>query len=39
MRAGGERFALLDCLNDSTEGMNMLEGLIRRELEGWLPPA
>jgi ferrochelatase len=39
LRAGGERFALLDCLNDSAEGMDMLEGLIRRELEGWLPPA
>lgn len=31
---GGERFALLDCLNDSPEGMDMLEGLVRRELEG-----
>lgn len=37
--AGGEKFALLECLNDSPEGMRMLEGLIRRELEGWLPPA
>ena len=36
---GGERFALLDCLNDSVEGMTMLELLVRRELEGWLPPA
>jgi ferrochelatase len=37
--AGGEQFALLDCLNDSPEGMTMLEGLVRRELAGWLPPA
>jgi ferrochelatase len=37
--AGGERFARLDCLNDSPEGMHMLEGLVRRELEGWLQPA
>lgn len=35
MAAGGERFALLDCLNDSPEGMGMLEVLIRRELAGW----
>ena len=35
--AGGERFALLDCLNDSDEGMAMLERLISRELAGWLP--
>jgi ferrochelatase len=34
-RAGGERFALLDCLNDSPEGMAMLEQLITRELAGW----
>jgi ferrochelatase len=37
--AGGEKFALLNCLNDSAEGMDMLEHLIRRELEGWLPAA
>ena len=35
--AGGERFALLDCLNDSDEGIAMLERLISRELAGWLP--
>jgi ferrochelatase len=34
--AGGERFALLDCLNDSAEGVDMLERLITRELAGWL---
>ena len=34
--AGGEQFARLDCLNDSAEGMTMLEGLVRRELAGWL---
>ena len=37
--AGGERFALLDCLNDSAEGIAMLERLIERELAGWLPRA
>jgi ferrochelatase len=35
-KAGGERFALLECLNDSPEGMHMLEALVRRELEGWV---
>jgi ferrochelatase len=36
LSAGGERFALLECLNDSAEGMDLLETLIRRELAGWL---
>jgi len=34
--AGGERFALLDCLNDSDEGLALIEQLARRELAGWL---
>src|SRR5881275_1877209 len=33
--AGGEQFALLDCLNDSPESIVMLEGLVTRELAGW----
>jgi ferrochelatase len=37
VRAGGEKFALLDCLNDSDESIVMLERLIERELAGWLP--
>jgi protoporphyrin/coproporphyrin ferrochelatase len=36
-RAGGDRFALLDCLNDSPESVAMLTQLIIRELAGWLP--
>ena len=36
LAAGGERFARLDCLNDSPEGMDMLDALIRRELAGWV---
>jgi ferrochelatase len=32
---GGKRFARLDCLNDSPEGMAMLEELVRRELADW----
>ncbi|MCL6699109.1 ferrochelatase [Sphingomonas sp. NSE70-1] len=35
--AGGADFARLDCLNDSDEGMQMLDALIRRELAGWWP--
>lgn len=34
--AGGDKFALLDCLNDSPEGMDMLTRLVSRELAGWL---
>ena len=33
---GGSDFAYLPCLNDSAEGMVMLEALVRRELSGWL---
>ncbi|MFC3213760.1 ferrochelatase [Novosphingobium panipatense] len=33
--AGGERLAVLACLNDRTPGMAMLETLVRRELSGW----
>jgi ferrochelatase len=37
LAAGGTHFARLDCLNDSPKGMDMLERLIARELEGWRP--
>jgi ferrochelatase len=37
MAAGGTHFARLDCLNDSDDGMAMLDALIRRELAGWWP--
>ncbi|MCX5496862.1 ferrochelatase [Kaistia dalseonensis] len=33
---GGEHFAALPCLNDSPEGMTLLEHLARRELMGWI---
>ena len=39
MEDGGEHFALLDCLNDSPEGMAMLTQLVSRELAGWLEQA
>lgn len=33
--AGGEEFAVLPCLNDSTEAIDLLEHLTRKELSGW----
>ena len=33
--AGGERFAALPCLNDSPDGMAVIESVARRELAGW----
>ncbi len=33
---GGVNFARLPCLNDSPEGMSLLETLARRELAGWV---
>jgi ferrochelatase len=39
VQAGGDKFALLECLNDSPESIAMLERLILRELAGWLPAA
>ncbi|WP_331372190.1 ferrochelatase [Sinorhizobium chiapasense] len=33
---GGEKFAHIPCLNDSAEGMAVLNHVVRRELEGWL---
>jgi ferrochelatase len=33
---GGEKFAHIPCLNDSPEGMAVLETVVRRELSGWV---
>ena len=35
LTAGGTHFARIDCLNDSDEGMYLLDALITRELAGW----
>ncbi len=32
---GGEKFTHIPCLNDSDEGMRVLENVVRRELSGW----
>jgi protoporphyrin/coproporphyrin ferrochelatase len=34
--AGGTNFAHIPCLNDSAEGMAVIEAIVRRELGGWL---
>ncbi|HSP26676.1 MAG TPA: ferrochelatase, partial [Saliniramus sp.] len=36
MHNGGEQFAYLPCLNDSEEGMRVINHVIERELQGWL---
>lgn len=36
LAAGGTHFAALACLNTGTEGMALIEALVRRELSGWL---
>ncbi len=34
--AGGERYAYIPCLNDTDQGMAMLETVVRKELAGWI---
>lgn len=34
--AGGTNFTHIPCLNDSDEGMSVIEHMVRRELQGWL---
>ncbi|HEY4202371.1 MAG TPA: ferrochelatase [Devosiaceae bacterium] len=36
MHAGGERYAYIPCLNDTPAGMDMIERMVRRELQGWI---
>ncbi|MCC0029381.1 MAG: ferrochelatase [Brucellaceae bacterium] len=33
---GGENFTHIPCLNDSDEGMAVIEAMVRRELQGWV---
>ena len=33
---GGEKFAYLPALNDSPEGLDVIEHIVRRELKGWI---
>jgi protoporphyrin/coproporphyrin ferrochelatase len=34
--AGGEKFAAIACLNDSPEGIRVIQNVVHRELSGWL---
>ncbi len=34
--AGGENFAAIPCLNDSSAGMAVLRDIVTRELKGWI---
>lgn len=36
LSSGGENYARFDCLNDSDEGMRVVEAVVRRELSGWV---
>ncbi|MXQ12792.1 ferrochelatase [Microvirga makkahensis] len=36
MHNGGEEFAYLPCLNDSPEGMRVINHIVERELQGWI---
>src|SRR3954470_7695552 len=36
MHNGGEQFAYLPCLNDSPEGLRVIEAIVERELKGWV---
>lgn len=34
--AGGEKYAYIPCLNDTDAGMDVIESVARRELQGWI---
>lgn len=36
IEAGGEHYAVLDCLNTSDHGLAMIDAMLRRELSGWI---
>ncbi len=36
LKAGGENYATVPCLNDSEEGMRVIYELVTRELKGWI---
>jgi ferrochelatase len=35
LASGGQKFARIECLNDSAAGMRVIEAIARRELAGW----
>ena len=36
LHSGGEQFSFIPCLNDSDVGMEMIQKLVLRELQGWI---
>jgi ferrochelatase len=36
LKAGGEHFAVLPCLNDSIEGIDVIADVVRTEVSGWI---
>jgi protoporphyrin/coproporphyrin ferrochelatase len=36
LHAGGTHYSHVPCLNDSEEGMSVIESMVRRELQGWV---
>jgi protoporphyrin/coproporphyrin ferrochelatase len=36
LHAGGTHYSHISCLNDSDEGMQVIEHMVRRELQGWV---
>jgi ferrochelatase len=36
LHKGGDHFTHVPCLNDSPEGMRVIETVVRRELQGWI---
>ena len=36
MEHGGEKFTHIPCLNDSDEGMRVIDHVVARELSGWV---
>ncbi len=36
LNAGGQNYSFVPCLNDSDDGMHVIETVVRRELSGWL---
>jgi protoporphyrin/coproporphyrin ferrochelatase len=36
MHNGGEKFSYVPCLNDSPDGLRVIETVVRRELMGWI---
>ncbi len=36
MDAGGEKYGYIPCLNATDPGIDVIESVVRRELQGWI---